>query len=61
MGNESGTTNGHARTLEDIKRQHVMAVLAKNGGKFDKTAVELDVAINTLYRWVKDWRKAGLT
>ncbi|HEY3745887.1 MAG TPA: helix-turn-helix domain-containing protein [Gemmatimonadaceae bacterium] len=42
-------------TLEEVKRQHVLAVLDACGGNRANTARALGVDRKTLYRWLVDY------
>ncbi len=47
---EAGT-----RTLEDMERAYILAVLARNEGNRARTAEQLDIGIATLYRKLKQY------
>jgi DNA-binding NtrC family response regulator len=46
---------GRARTLAEVERDYVLAVLEKHAGHRGKTAAELDIGIATLFRMLKRW------
>ena len=46
---------GAVRTLEDVERDYVLAVLDQNGGHRGNTAVQLAIGTATLYRKLKQW------
>jgi DNA-binding NtrC family response regulator len=46
-------TPGSARPLEEIEREHILAVLAKNDGNQTRTAEQLRIGTATLYRKLK--------
>jgi DNA-binding NtrC family response regulator len=43
------------RTLEDMERAYILAVLARNEGNRARTAEQLDIGIATLYRKLKQY------
>ena len=43
------------RTLEDMEREYILAVLARNGGNRARTAEQLDIGVATLYRKLKQY------
>jgi transcriptional regulator with PAS, ATPase and Fis domain len=43
------------RRLEDIEREYILAVLARNEGNRARTAEQLDIGIATLYRKLKQY------
>ncbi|MFL5345984.1 MAG: sigma 54-interacting transcriptional regulator [Hyalangium sp.] len=43
------------RTLEDMEREYILAVLASNGGNRSRTAEQLDIGLATLYRKLKHY------
>ncbi len=44
------------RTLAEVEREHILAVLAANGGNRAQTAAELDIGVATLYRRLKRYQ-----
>jgi DNA-binding NtrC family response regulator len=46
-------TPGTARPLEEIEREHILAVLARNDGNQTRTAEQLQIGTATLYRKLK--------
>jgi transcriptional regulator of acetoin/glycerol metabolism len=42
-------------TLEECKRQHVLATLAAHGGCIAKAARELDIERSSLQRMLRKW------
>jgi DNA-binding NtrC family response regulator len=46
---------GGTRTLAEVERDYVLAVLDRNGGHRERTAAELDIGIATLFRKLKRW------
>jgi DNA-binding NtrC family response regulator len=49
---------GAVRTLEDVERDYVLAVLDQNGGHRGNTADQLAIGTATLYRKLKQWGRA---
>jgi transcriptional regulator of acetoin/glycerol metabolism len=49
-------TADSASRLEDVEREHILAMLAKNGGNQSLTAHQLDIGAATLYRKLKKFR-----
>ncbi len=45
--------SGEVRTLEEVEREHILAVLAQNGGNQTHTAAQLQIGSTTLYRKLK--------
>jgi two-component system, NtrC family, response regulator HydG len=43
------------RTLEDMEREYILAVLARNEGNRSRTAEQLDIGLATLYRKLKQY------
>ncbi|MDC0709876.1 sigma-54-dependent Fis family transcriptional regulator [Stigmatella sp. ncwal1] len=43
------------RTLEDMEREYILAVLARNSGNRSRTAEQLDIGLATLYRKLKQY------
>jgi len=43
------------RTLEDMEREYILAVLARNDGNRSRTAEQLDIGLATLYRKLKQY------
>jgi DNA-binding NtrC family response regulator len=43
------------RSLEDMERAYILAVLARNEGNRARTAEQLDIGIATLYRKLKQY------
>ncbi len=43
------------RTLEDMEREYILAVLARNGGNRARTAEQLAIGVATLYRKLKQY------
>ncbi len=43
------------RTLEDMERDYILAVLARNAGNRTRTAEQLDIGLATLYRKLKQY------
>ncbi len=50
---------GSAFRLEDVEREHILAMLAKNGGNQSLTAHQLDIGSATLYRKLKKYREVA--
>jgi two-component system, NtrC family, response regulator HydG len=46
---------GAVRTLEELEREYILAVLARNGGNRTRTAQELGIGATTLYRKLKSY------
>jgi transcriptional regulator with PAS, ATPase and Fis domain len=46
------------RTLEDMEREYILAVLARNDGNRSRTAEQLDIGLATLYRKLKQYGHA---
>jgi transcriptional regulator with PAS, ATPase and Fis domain len=46
------------RTLEDMEREYILAVLARNEGNRSRTAEQLDIGLATLYRKLKQYGHA---
>jgi two-component system response regulator HydG len=49
---------GAVRTLEELEREYILAVLARNGGNRTRTAQELGIGATTLYRKLKRYEPA---
>jgi DNA-binding NtrC family response regulator len=49
---------GGGRTLEELEREYILAVLARNGGNRTRTAQELGIGATTLYRKLKSYESA---
>jgi DNA-binding NtrC family response regulator len=50
--------DGEPRTLAEVERAYILAVLARNGGNRARTAAQLDIGIATLYRKLKQYGEA---
>jgi DNA-binding NtrC family response regulator len=48
---------GAVRTLEELEREYILAVLARNGGNRTRTAQELGIGATTLYRKLKSYER----
>jgi transposase-like protein len=46
------------QTLDDVKRQHVLAVLKHNGGCITMACGALDVSRRSIERWIRQWGAA---
>jgi DNA-binding NtrC family response regulator len=46
---------GNPRRLEDMEKDYILAVLARNGGNRARTAEQLDIGVATLYRKLKQY------
>jgi DNA-binding NtrC family response regulator len=46
-------------TLDDVERQHILAILARNNGNRSATAAELGISLRTLYYRLADYEKQG--
>ncbi|WP_257451886.1 sigma-54-dependent Fis family transcriptional regulator [Archangium lipolyticum] len=46
---------GEVRTLEELEREYILAVLARNGGNRTRTAQDLGIGATTLYRKLKSY------
>jgi DNA-binding NtrC family response regulator len=55
----AGAPSGSARPLEEIEREHILAVLAKNDGNQTRTAEQLQIGTATLYRKLKRYAAAA--
>jgi DNA-binding NtrC family response regulator len=51
------TLTGAVRTLEELEREYLLAVLARNGGNRTRTAQELGIGATTLYRKLKRYER----
>ncbi len=50
---------GQVRTLEELEREYILAVLARNGGNRTRTARELGIGATTLYRKLKSYEPSA--
>ncbi|OJH34532.1 sigma-54-dependent Fis family transcriptional regulator [Cystobacter ferrugineus] len=48
---------GAVRTLEELEREYILAVLARNGGSRTRTSRELGIGATTLYRKLKRYER----
>jgi DNA-binding NtrC family response regulator len=53
------TLAGPVRTLEEMEREYLLAVLARNGGNRTRTAQELGIGATTLYRKLKRYERGA--
>jgi len=51
---------GDVRSLEEVERDYILAVLRANGGNRVKAAEQLEIGRATLYRKVKESESAGI-
>lgn len=47
------------KPIREVQRDAAIEALKAHGWHYGKTAVALGVAQSTLYKWARDWRKAG--
>jgi DNA-binding NtrC family response regulator len=52
-------STGQVRTLEELEREYILAVLARNGGNRTRTAQELGIGATTLYRKLKSYEPSA--
>jgi two-component system, NtrC family, response regulator HydG len=52
-----GSSGGLARTLADVEREHILAVLTASGGNKAKAAERLGIGTATLFRKLKEYGK----
>jgi hypothetical protein len=49
------------KTLDEVKRRHVLSVLRRCKGNKVAACATLDVSRRSMDRWVMDWNVAALT
>jgi len=55
----ASSPTGQVRTLEELEREYILAVLARNGGNRTRTAQELGIGATTLYRKLKGYEPSA--
>ncbi len=48
-----------ARTMQDVEREHILEVLARNSGNRAATAAELGISVRTLYYRLSEYQRSG--